>query len=122
MAFKPIDPQRDLFRRYLERAGVMEELTKVFVKIVKERPENPLEFLRENLGSAVHEKDTVTYLQKELDEAKIEINRLKEIIRKIETNDVADANNSNNLEKKEKSEVLTAQIDEKSLNVDAEKN
>ncbi|XP_011179323.2 c-Myc-binding protein homolog [Zeugodacus cucurbitae] len=83
MAFKPIDPKRDEFRRYLERSGVIEALTKVFVRIVKERPENPLDYLRNNLGDALHQADSVSYLQSELEEARSEIQRLRGIIESI---------------------------------------
>ncbi|XP_067616680.1 c-Myc-binding protein homolog [Eurosta solidaginis] len=83
MAFKPIDPKRDEFRRYLERSGVIEALTKVFVRIVKERPENPLDYLRRNLGDALHQADSMAYLQSELEEARQEIQRLRTIIENV---------------------------------------
>ncbi|CAD6991223.1 c-Myc-binding protein homolog [Ceratitis capitata] len=83
MAFKPIDPKRDEFRRYLERAGVIEALTKVFVRLVKERPEKPLDYLRHNLGDAKHQADSMAYLQSELEEARNEIQRLRGVIESI---------------------------------------
>ncbi|XP_054739397.1 c-Myc-binding protein homolog [Anastrepha obliqua] len=83
MAFKPIDPKRDEFRRYLERSGVIEALTKVFVRIANEHPENPLDYLRHNLGDSLHQADSVAYLQSELEEARSEIQRLRGIIESV---------------------------------------
>ncbi|KNC31838.1 putative c-Myc-binding protein [Lucilia cuprina] len=83
MAFKPIDPKRDEYRRYLERGGIIESLTKVFVRILKERPEDPTQYLLQNLGDARLQADNIAYLQSELDDARNEIQRLTEIIRGI---------------------------------------
>ncbi|XP_061392857.1 c-Myc-binding protein homolog [Musca vetustissima] len=83
MAFKPIDPKRDEYRRYLERGGIIESLTKVFVRILKERPEDPTQYLLQNLGDARLQADNIAYLQSELDDARAEIQRLTDIIRNI---------------------------------------
>ncbi|XP_065354545.1 c-Myc-binding protein homolog [Calliphora vicina] len=83
MAFKPIDPKRDEYRRYLERGGIIESLTKVFVRILKERPEDPTQYLLQNLGDARLQADNIAYLQSELEDARNEIQRLTEIIRGI---------------------------------------
>ncbi|XP_073847630.1 c-Myc-binding protein homolog [Musca autumnalis] len=83
MAFKPIDPKRDEYRRYLERGGIIESLTKVFVRILKERPEDPTQYLLQNLGDARLQADNIAYLQSELEDARAEIQRLTDIIRNI---------------------------------------
>ncbi|XP_018801412.1 PREDICTED: C-Myc-binding protein homolog [Bactrocera latifrons] len=100
MAFKPIDPKRDDFRRYLERSGVIEALTKVFVKIVKDRPDNPLDFLRHNLGDALHQADSMAYLQSELQEARGEIERLRGLIESIDPDALREQNLPEDMEKK----------------------
>ncbi|KAL9890020.1 c-Myc-binding protein homolog [Glossina fuscipes] len=84
MAFKPIDSKRDEYRRYLERGGVIESLTKVFVNLLKERPDNPTEYLAQNLGVVRLQADNVAYLQNELEQAQNEIQRLTDIIRSID--------------------------------------
>lgn len=51
--FQPIDSKREEFRRYLERAGVMDALTKVLVSLYEEpdKPEDALEYVRKHLGT-----------------------------------------------------------------------
>ncbi|KPJ19787.1 C-Myc-binding protein [Papilio machaon] len=51
--FAPIDSKREEFRRYLERAGVMDALTKVLVSLYEEpdKPEDALEYVRKHLGT-----------------------------------------------------------------------
>lgn len=50
---QPIDSKREEFRRYLERAGVMDALTKVLVSLYEEpdKPEDALEYVRKHLGT-----------------------------------------------------------------------
>ncbi|TMW49027.1 hypothetical protein DOY81_005915, partial [Sarcophaga bullata] len=92
----PIDPKRDEYRRYLERGGIIESLTKVFVRILKERPEDPTQYLLQNLGDARLQADNIAYLQSELEEARNEIQRLTEIIRGINPELLEESSNSNN--------------------------
>ena len=51
MAFKPIDSKRNEYRRYLERGEIIELLTKVLVRILKEGPEDPTQYLLQKLGN-----------------------------------------------------------------------
>lgn len=67
----------------MERGGIIESLTKVFVRILKERPEDPTQYLLQNLGDARLQADNIAYLQSELENARSEILRLTEIIRNI---------------------------------------
>ena len=92
---QPIDPKRDEYRRYLERGGIIESLTKVFVRILKERPEDPTQYLLQNLGDARLQADNIAYLQSELEEARNEIQRLTEIIRGINPELLEESSNSN---------------------------
>ncbi|XP_034116418.1 c-Myc-binding protein homolog [Drosophila albomicans] len=83
MSFKPIDPKRDEIRRYLERGSVLDSLTKVFIRVIKERPENPMEYIRNNIGIVRHQHDKYERLAQDLQEANEEIQRLRAIINSI---------------------------------------
>ncbi|PBC31222.1 C-Myc-binding protein [Apis cerana cerana] len=77
--FKPPDSKREEFRKYLERAGVMDALTKVLVSLYEEpeKPDDALEYIRLNLGGITEVDVEVQTLKKELEEAKAKINELK---------------------------------------------
>lgn len=81
--FQPIDPKRDEIRRYLERGSVLDSLTKIFIRIIKERPEDPLDYIRNNIGAVRHQHDKYERLSEDLLVAKEEIKRLREIINRI---------------------------------------
>ncbi|XP_017110725.1 c-Myc-binding protein homolog [Drosophila elegans] len=83
MSFKPIDPKRDEIRRYLERGSVLDSLTKIFIRVIKERPENPMEYIRNNIGVVRHQHDKYERLQQDLQLANEEIQRLRGIINSI---------------------------------------
>ncbi|XP_055851383.1 c-Myc-binding protein homolog [Episyrphus balteatus] len=82
MAFKPIEPKRDEFRRYLESCGTIEALTKVFSKLLDEEiePEEPLEFIKQNLGGSLLQAHKIEYLNSELKDARKEVGELKNIL------------------------------------------
>uniref|UniRef100_A0A665TQ26 MYC binding protein n=1 Tax=Echeneis naucrates TaxID=173247 RepID=A0A665TQ26_ECHNA len=48
------DTKREQFRRYLEKAGVVDSLTSVLVALYEQpdRPSNALEFVKQHLGAA----------------------------------------------------------------------
>lgn len=54
------------------------------MRILKERPEDPTQYLLQNLGDARLQADNIAYLQSELDDARNEIQRLTEIIQGID--------------------------------------
>uniref|UniRef100_A0A1L8DBQ9 Putative c-myc-binding protein n=1 Tax=Nyssomyia neivai TaxID=330878 RepID=A0A1L8DBQ9_9DIPT len=91
MAYKPIDSRRDDYRKFLERAGVMETLTKVLCKLMlqyetdgnKENAQNALDFIRKNLGDSIHDNDVIDTLKAELEESRKEIEDLKRQIREL---------------------------------------
>ncbi|XP_016941781.3 c-Myc-binding protein homolog [Drosophila suzukii] len=83
MSFKPIDPKRDEIRRYLERGSVLDSLTKIFIRVIKERPENPMEYIRNHIGVVRHQHDKYERLQQDLQLANDEIQRLRGIINSI---------------------------------------
>ena len=49
---KTIEAKKDEFRAYLEKTGVVDQLTKVLVSLYEEndKPSNPLEFIKRNLS------------------------------------------------------------------------
>ena len=51
MSYKPADSKKEEFRKYLEKAGVLDALTKTLVTLYEEpeKPNNALDFLRKNL-------------------------------------------------------------------------
>lgn len=51
MSYKPGDSKKEEFRKYLEKAGVLDALTKTLVCLYEEpeKPNNALDFLRKNL-------------------------------------------------------------------------
>ncbi len=51
-SYKPGDSKKEEFRKYLEKAGVLDALTKTLVCLYEEpeKPNNPIEFFRRNLG------------------------------------------------------------------------
>lgn len=50
---KTIEAKKDEFRTYLEKTGVVDQLTRVLVSLYEEneRPQNTMEFIKKNLNS-----------------------------------------------------------------------
>ena len=50
---KTIKKKKDEFRAYLEKTGVVDQLTKVLVSLYEEtdKPTNPLEFIKRNMSA-----------------------------------------------------------------------
>ncbi|XP_076178521.1 c-Myc-binding protein isoform X1 [Ptiloglossa arizonensis] len=69
---KPPDSKREEFRKYLERAGVLDALTKVLVSLYEEpeKPDDALEYIRQNLGGITEVDIEINTLRKELEETK----------------------------------------------------
>lgn len=87
-SFKPIDGSKEEFRKYLDRKGVLDAITKVLIKCNTDRPDNAIEFLLENLGEKVKDKHTIACLENDLTDARNEIEALK---RKVESLQIASA-------------------------------
>ncbi|XP_068974347.1 c-Myc-binding protein isoform X2 [Bombus flavifrons] len=88
----PPDSKREEFRKYLERAGVMDALTKVLVSLYEEpeKPDDALEYIRQNLGGITEVDIEVQTLKKELEEAKAKITELKAKLVKYEVDEEAE--------------------------------
>lgn len=90
---QPIDSRRDEYRKYLERNGVMETLTKVLCKLMlqyeNDNKDDAIDFIRKNLGDAVYENDVIASLRTQLEESRKEIEDLKRQIRELKESGVA---------------------------------
>ncbi|XP_029427140.1 C-Myc-binding protein isoform X2 [Rhinatrema bivittatum] len=72
MTFQAADSKREQFRRYLEKAGVLDTLTKVLVALYEEpeKPNNALDFLKHHLGASGPDTPDVETMRLELAELK----------------------------------------------------
>ncbi|XP_007615259.1 c-Myc-binding protein-like isoform X1 [Cricetulus griseus] len=70
--YKAADSKREQFRRYLEKSGVLDTLTKVLVALYEEpeKPTSALDFLKHHLGAATQENPEIELLRLELAEMK----------------------------------------------------
>merc|ERR1711893_248858 len=78
--FKAADSKREEFRKYLEKAGVLDALTKVLVGLYEEpeKPNNALDFLRQHLGAAGPDTADVEALKLEVTELRQKCEQLQE--------------------------------------------
>ncbi len=53
MAFQTTESKREEYRKYLEKSGVIDQLTRVLVELYEEnnKPENAIDFIKKYLGS-----------------------------------------------------------------------
>ncbi|EHB00256.1 C-Myc-binding protein [Heterocephalus glaber] len=65
-------PKCEQFRRYLEKSGVLDTLTKVLVALYEEpeKPNSALDFLKHHLGAGTPENPEIELLRLELAEMK----------------------------------------------------
>ncbi|XP_076016709.1 c-Myc-binding protein-like [Genypterus blacodes] len=66
--YRASDSKREPFRRYLEKSGVIDSLTSVLVALYEqpEKPNNALEFVKQNLGAAANLSADTATLQEEV--------------------------------------------------------
>nr|XP_057909715.1 C-Myc-binding protein [Doryrhamphus excisus] len=78
--YKAPDHKREQFRRYLEKAGVVDSLTSVLVALYEqpEKPTNALEFVKQNLGTPGLTAADTEALQQEVIELRQKCARLEE--------------------------------------------
>jgi hypothetical protein len=107
---KTIEAKKDEFRAYLEKTGVVDQLTKVLVSLYEEtdKPNNPLEFIKKNM-SAPEEVDEDNlkneYLKLKDENYNIEIEEEKIITNNI-TNKILSFSNKNKKLEEETEEEL----------------
>jgi len=77
---KPADSKREEYRKYLEKAGVLDALTKVLVGLYEEpeKPNNALDFLKMNLGANGPEAADIEALKLEVTELRQKTEQLTE--------------------------------------------
>nr|XP_033792063.1 c-Myc-binding protein-like [Geotrypetes seraphini] len=85
--YKAADSKREQFRRYLEKAGVLDTLTKGLVALYEEpeKTNNALDFLKRHLGASGHETSDVEILRLELAEFKQKYELILEEYRELKT-------------------------------------
>lgn len=79
MSYKPVDCKRDQFRKYIESKGVIDMLSKVLAKLLEApvKPEHPIDFIRDNLGATLFEKNRIEQLEQIVKDYKHEVADLK---------------------------------------------
>ncbi|XP_061920057.1 c-Myc-binding protein-like [Entelurus aequoreus] len=78
--YKAPDHKREQFRRYLEKAGVVDSLTSVLVALYEqpEKPNNALEFVKQHLGTPGLNAADTEALQQEVMDLRQRCERLEE--------------------------------------------
>jgi len=73
------DAKKDEFRKYLEKAGVLELLTKSLVQLYEEpeKPSDGLSYMKKAVGGSPADKELIASLQKENDELKAKVSQLE---------------------------------------------
>uniref|UniRef100_A0A3B3YZX6 MYC binding protein n=1 Tax=Poecilia mexicana TaxID=48701 RepID=A0A3B3YZX6_9TELE len=68
--YRASDSKREHFRRYLEKTGVVDSLTSVFVSLYEqqEKPPNALEYVKEHLGAVPLTSPDTEALQQEVND------------------------------------------------------
>lgn len=125
---QPIDSKRDQFRKYVENNGVVEMFSKVLVELmnIPEKPDNAIDFIRENLGATMKEKMQIDHLQQEVESYRKQVEDLKrqlELATKhsgggIHANGVEESAVSNGETKQQVEDVLKAAADSSSASID----
>lgn len=85
--YKGPDPKREQFRRYLEKAGVVDSLTSVLVSLYEqpEKPNNALEFVKQHLGAVGQTSADTEALQQEVMDLRQRCARLAEENKNLKT-------------------------------------
>ncbi|XP_068426369.1 c-Myc-binding protein-like [Clinocottus analis] len=78
--YRTPDPKREQFRRYLEKAGVVDSLTSVLVSLYEQpdKPSNALEFVKRHLNSGGQTSTDTEALQQEVIDLRQSCARLAE--------------------------------------------
>ncbi|CAG5117819.1 unnamed protein product [Candidula unifasciata] len=78
--YRATDSKREEFRKYLEKAGVLDTLTKVLVVLYEEpeKPNNALDFLKQHLNASGPDAADIEALKLEVTELRIKCEQLQE--------------------------------------------
>merc|ERR1719370_204174 len=73
------DAKKDEFRKYLEKAGVLELLTKSLVQLYEEpeKPRDALSYLKNTVGGSADDKTVIENLKTENDQLKAKLKELE---------------------------------------------
>lgn len=84
---QPIDCKRDQFRKYIESKGVIDMITKVLIKLLEApvKPEHPMDFIRDNLGATMYERNQIEQLEQQVNDYKKEVSDLKSQIDELKS-------------------------------------
>jgi len=79
-SYKAADSKREEFRKYLEKAGVMDVLTKILVGLYEEpeKPNNAIDFLKQHLGADAPQTADVEALKLEVTDLRQQVEKLTE--------------------------------------------
>jgi len=77
--YKPADSKREEFRKYLEKSGVLDSLTKVLVSLYEEpeKPSNAVDFLKHHISGSPPEAADMESMKLEMEELKEKNQRLE---------------------------------------------
>ncbi|XP_050439127.1 c-Myc-binding protein [Adelges cooleyi] len=77
--YRPLDSRREEFQDYLERSGVLDTITKVFLMLYNEpeKPSNPIEYVRKNLYSNNPDEQEIAQLKPKIEEANAKLVKLQ---------------------------------------------
>jgi len=105
-----MDAKREEFRKYLEKEGVLEFLTKQLVKLYEEtdKPENALDYLKNNVAeSNAHVSDLkkIAELEKENLQLKEDLKNYEERIKVLEQKDIKEATSADDVPPQEEEET-----------------
>ncbi len=80
------ETRREEFRRYLEKSGVVDTLTKVLVGLYEqpEKPEDALDYIRSHFQGGPVEEVDVPALKNERDELQMKLKEAEEKIKSLE--------------------------------------
>ena len=69
------DAKKEEFKKYLEKAGVLELLTKSLVSLYEEpeKPNDAVNYLKKSVGGTDNDKEEITKLQTENDDLKSKV-------------------------------------------------
>ncbi|KAL7382107.1 hypothetical protein ABVT39_017001 [Epinephelus coioides] len=78
--YRASESKREQFRRYLEKSGVLDTITRVLVSLYEEtdKPDNALDFIKLHLGAAALEPADAEALRMELSDLHQKCNLLME--------------------------------------------
>ncbi|XP_071499256.1 c-Myc-binding protein-like [Diadema setosum] len=79
-AYRPGDSKREEFRKYLEKAGVLDALTKILVALYEEpeKPNDALDFLKQHMGTAGPDTADVEALRLQVSELQQKVEQLQD--------------------------------------------